>query len=130
MSLIDEYKKFIANADQIARNGLNNRKFKASASQKIQKLREDIKNELLSDKAIQAISYAASQISPQSVEFYTRELEFFNDQYQSDFSKDDKRASDDAKTLKDSAEKLLGDWLPDWLKDLLEIFNEILSLSA
>ena len=37
---------------------------------------------------------------------------------------------DDARTGKESLEKLLGVKLPDWIKDLLEVQNEIIKLDS
>ena len=130
MALINEYKKFIHNTSEIAKAGLIKRNFSQSAERKIQELREEIVSNLLSDNATKAIEYAQTQISKRTIELYTRELDFFNTQYESEANRTDVRATEDAKTLKESVESLLGDWLPDWLKDLLEMLNEILSLGS
>lgn len=130
MSFKDEYKTFINNTGEIAHRGICARNFKPSAEQKLQDLLGEVISDLLSEQAVDAVANAASQKTPRSIDLFTREMEFFNDQYELDDDKDDDNAGDDAKNLKDSAESLLGDLLPDWLSDLLDMLNELLSFGS
>ena len=56
-----------------------------------------------------------------------KEIDYFNQKHGNSDGKNAK-AFDDAKTVKDSIEDVLGEWLPQWIKKLLKILNELLSL--
>lgn len=135
MSIVNQWKKFLDNIEEICGN-INERDFALPKSETIQLLGE-VLNRLREDDAIEAVSSAVQEMDRNEDElikkWFEKELQLFNMAVEEDPETSDEADSQkskgrlgQAKTLKDSLGKLFK--LRPWLQKILDILNELLSL--
>lgn len=137
--LIDQLHDYFNDIKIIAAWKLGRLKLQSPAYEKLMPLFNKIINNLISKNAREEFCNAIRQEDDSEIIGYLKvELQFFHklvEEFESEIEgkeKEDKgnKALGAAKTIKDSLEKWLKDWLEKhpWFKKLLDILNELLSI--
>jgi len=125
-----EWKQFIENLGKAAERKLNRPEVKIGNKQDLLNLFRDVTKELLSNGNLNEMRQAIALENQLIVNFYRRELKYFNDwvkNHTAENVEDDNDELDTGETVKGSVDKLISK-LPGPLQKLIHLLNELLKL--
>ena len=127
---VSEWKRFIKNLGKATERKLTRPEIKRPNKRDLLSLFIDVTEELLSDVHLNEMLHASAPEDQMIVDFYRRELKYFNDWVENRTAEnveDDNDELDTGEKVKGSVDKLISK-LPGPLQKLIHLLNELLKL--